>query len=62
MEGDYLKLSQFPYNYHQFPYNSYPSLLGTSRLLTFGIKAVDLETGEYDQQEILKDLQQRFRP
>ena len=49
MEGEFLKLSQFPYNsYPQFPYNSYPSLLGTSRLLTFGIKAVDLETSEYD--------------
>ena len=28
------------------------------RFLTSGIRAVDLETGEYDQQEILKDLQQ----
>ena len=57
MEGDYLDLRQFPYNSHQFPYNSYPSPLGTSRNLTFGIRAADLETGEYDRQEILKDLQ-----
>ena len=27
------------------------------RFLTSGIRAVDLETGEYDWQEILKDLQ-----
>ena len=54
MEGDYLKLSQFPYNFHQSPYNSYPSPLGTTRFLTFGIRAVDLDTGEYDQQENLK--------
>ena len=54
MEGDYLELSQFPYNSHKFPYNSYSSPLGTSRFLTFGIRAVDLEMGEYDQQEILK--------
>ena len=29
MEGDYLELSQFPYNSHQFPNNSYLSPLGT---------------------------------
>ena len=54
MECDYLELSQFPYNSHQFPYNSYPSPLETTGFLTFGIRAVDLETGEYDRQEILK--------
>ena len=54
MEGDYLKLSQFPYNFHQSPYNSYPSPLGTTGFLTFGIRAVDLEIGEYGRQEILK--------
>ena len=58
MEGDYLKLSQFPYNSHQFPYTLYPSPLGTFRFLTVGIRAIDLDTGEYDRQEILKDLQQ----
>ena len=54
MDGDYFELSQFPYNSHQSPYNSYTSQLGTSRFLTFGIRAIDLEMGEYDQQEILK--------
>ena len=54
MEGDYLELSQFPYNPHPFPYNSHQSPLGTTGFLTSGIRAVDLETGEYDQQEILK--------
>ena len=34
MEGDYLKLSQFLYNFHQFPYNSYSSPLGTIEFLT----------------------------
>ena len=58
MEGDYHKLSQFLYNFHQFPYNFYPSPLGTTKFLTSGIRVVDLETGEYDRQEILKDLQQ----
>ena len=54
MEGDYVELNQFPYNSHQFPYNSYPSPLGTTKFLTFGIRAVNLEKGEYDWQEILK--------
>ena len=58
MEGDYFELSQFPYNSYQFAYNFYPSLLGTTKFLPFGIKVVDLEMGEYDRQEILKDLQQ----
>ena len=58
MKVDYLELSQFPYNSHQFSYNSYLSPLGTSRFPTFGIKVVDLKMGEYDRQEILKDLQQ----
>ena len=54
MEGDYLELSQFPYNSHPFPYNSHHSPLGTTGFLTSGIRAIDLETGEYDLQEILK--------
>ena len=54
MEDDYLELSQFPYNSHQFPYNSHQSPLGTTKFLTIGIRAIDLETDEYDQQEILK--------
>ena len=58
MEGNHHKLSQFLYNSHQFPYNFYPSPLGTTRFLTSGIRVVDLEKGEYDWQEILKDLQQ----
>ena len=58
MEGDYIELSQFPYNFHQSSYNSYPILLGTTRFLTFAIRAVDIEMGEYDREEILKDLQQ----
>ena len=58
MEGDYLELSQFPYNSHQSPDNSYPSPLGTSRFLTFGIKAVDLKTGNCDQRKLLNEIQQ----
>ena len=54
MEGYYLKLSQFPYNSHPFPSDSHQSPLGTTGFLTSGIRAVDLETGEYDRQEILK--------
>ena len=54
IEGDYLELSQFPYNPHPFPYNSHQSPLGTTGFLTSGIKVVDLETSEYDRQEILK--------
>ena len=54
MEGDYLELSQFSYNFHPFLYNSHQSPLGTTEFLTSGIRAVDLETGEYDLQEILK--------
>ena len=34
MEGDYLELSQFPYNSHPFSYNSHQSPLGTSGFLT----------------------------
>jgi len=34
MEGEYLELSQFSYNSHQFPYNFYPSPLGITRFLT----------------------------
>ena len=58
MEDNYLELCQFPCNSHQSPYNSHSIPLGTTRFLTFGIKAVNLETDEYDRQEILKDLQQ----
>ena len=54
MEGDYLELSQFPYNPLPFPYNSHQSPLGTTGFLTSGIRAIDLEMGEYDLQEILK--------
>ena len=43
MEGDYLELSQFPYNFYTFPYNSYPSLLEITWFLTSGIKATDLD-------------------
>ena len=58
MESEYYELSQFLYDSHQFPYNFYLSPLGTTRFLTSGIRVVDLETDEYDRQEILKDLQQ----
>ena len=34
MEGDYLELSQIPYNLHLFPYNSHQSPLGTIGFLT----------------------------
>ena len=51
MEGDYLELSQFPYN-------SYPSPLGTSRFLTSGIRAIDSETSNCDQRKLLKEIQQ----
>ena len=57
MEGDYLELSQFSYNPHPFPYNSHQSPLGTTRFLTSGIKAVDLETSNCDQRKILKKIQ-----
>ena len=43
MDGDYLELSQFPCNSHTFPYNSYPSPFGTTRFLTSGIRAIDIE-------------------
>ena len=35
MAGDYLELSQFPYNFYQSPDNSYPFPLGTIGFLTF---------------------------
>ena len=34
MEGDYLELSQFPYNSHPFPYDSHQYPLGTTGFLT----------------------------
>ena len=37
MEGDYLELSQFPYNPHPFPYNSHQSPLGTTGLNFFSL-------------------------
>jgi len=37
MEGDYLELSQFPYNSHTFPYNSHPPPLGTTGFLTYSV-------------------------
>ena len=41
MEGDYLELSQFSYNSHQFSYNSNPSPLGTTGSLTIDIRAIN---------------------
>ena len=58
MKGEYLKLSQFPYNSHQFPYNFYPSPLGATRILTSGIKTIDLETSDCDQRKLWKELKQ----
>ena len=58
MEGDYLELSQFPYNLYPFPYNSHQSPLGTSGFLTSGIRAVDPEMGNCDQRKLLKEIQQ----
>ena len=46
MEGDYLELSQFPYNSHQ------------SKFLTFGIRAIDLKMSKCDQRKLLKEIQQ----
>ena len=51
MEGDYLELSQFPYN-------SYPSSLGTIKFLTIGIQVIDLDTDERDRRELWKELRQ----
>ena len=58
MEGDYLELSQFLYNFHQFSYNSHQSPLGTIGSLTFGIRAVDPKTSNCDQRKLLKKIQQ----
>ena len=58
MEGDYLELSQFPYNLYSFPYNSHQSLLGTTGFLTNGIRAVDSKTSNCDQRKLLKELQE----
>ena len=57
MEGDYLELSQIPYNPHLFPYNSHQSPLGTTRFLTSGIRAVDPKTSNCDQRKLLKKIQ-----
>ena len=51
MDGGYLEL-------YQFPYNSYPSSLGTTGFLTIGIRAVNLDTDECDRRELWKELQQ----
>ena len=32
--GSAIELSQYPYNSHKFPYNFYPSPLGTTKFLT----------------------------
>ena len=58
MEGDYLKLSQFPYNSQQPPYNSCPSPLETFRFLTSDIRAINLKTSNCDQRKLLKEIQQ----
>ena len=55
MKGDYLELSQFPYNSHQFSYNSYPSLLGTTGFLTSGIRAIHPEVVVETKSTILLD-------
>ena len=57
MEGDYLELSQFPYNPQPFPYNSHQSPLGTTVFLTSGIRAVDPKTSNCDQRKLLKKIQ-----
>ena len=57
MEGDYLELSQIPYNPYLFPYNSHQSLLGTTGFLTSGIRAVDPKTSNCDQRKLLKKIQ-----
>ena len=58
MEGDCFELSSFSYHFHQFPYNLYPSPLGTTRFLTSGIRAVDLEMSNCDRRKLLKEIQQ----
>ena len=57
MEGDYLELSQIPYNPHLFLYNSHQSPLGTTGFLTSGIGAVDPEMSNCDQRKLLKKIQ-----
>ena len=58
MEGDYLELSQFPYNSNQFPYTSHQSPLGTTGFLTIGIRAIYLDMDECDRRELWKELRQ----
>ena len=58
MEGDYLELSQIPYNPYLFPYNSHQSPLGTTGFLTSGIKFIDPETSNCDERKLLKEIQQ----
>ena len=43
MERDYLELIKLTCISYPFPYTSHPSPLGTIRVLTNGIRAVDLE-------------------
>ena len=50
MEGDYLELSQFPYNSNQSPYNPYPIPLETTRFLT----CLQLLEGEKNKDETLQ--------
>ena len=68
MKGDYLELNcsqiknlelnQFPYNFHQFFDNSYPSPLGTTKFLTSGIRVIDLKMDECNRRELWKELWQ----
>ena len=58
MKGDYLELSQFPYNSQQFPYNSHQSPLGTTGFLKIGIRVIDLDTNECNRRELWKELRQ----
>ena len=47
MERDYLKLIKLTCISYPFPYTSHPSPLGTIRVLTNGIRAVDLEITKF---------------
>ena len=47
MERDYLELIKLTCISYPFPYTSHPSPLGTIRVLTNGIRAVDLEMTKF---------------
>ena len=47
MERDYLELIKLTCISYSFPYTSHPSPLGTIRVLTNGIRAVDLEMTKF---------------